>query len=167
MTTSHLFKRAFTLIELLVVIAIIGVLSAVVLASLNSSRSKGNDAGIKSNMHTVETQSSVYVESNTVYGVFNNAGAPATCPAVGDAGSTLFFDSTIESAIDAAVRASAGGAALCQSNDSNYAAVITRPVDGSYTPPSVYWCVDSTGAHCGVNDNTLPGVTCGTCVTDK
>lgn len=48
-------SRGFTLIELLVVIAIIGVLSSVVLASLNTARAKGNYASIISEMKQIET----------------------------------------------------------------------------------------------------------------
>jgi prepilin-type N-terminal cleavage/methylation domain-containing protein len=47
-------SRAFTLIELLVVIAIIGLLSSVVLASVNSARQKANVAKIVQDLKMIE-----------------------------------------------------------------------------------------------------------------
>ena len=57
-------NKGFTLIELLVVIAIIGILSSVVLASLNSARQKGQDAAIKSNLNNMRAQAEMYFDNN-------------------------------------------------------------------------------------------------------
>ncbi len=60
-------SRGFTLIELLVVIAIIGVLSSVVLASLNTARTKGNDAARISNVKSLKTALEMYYNDNNGY----------------------------------------------------------------------------------------------------
>ena len=49
-------RRGFTLIELLVVIAIIGLLSSVVLASLNSARAKAKTAAVNEEFHQIQVQ---------------------------------------------------------------------------------------------------------------
>ena len=46
-------QKGFTLVELLVVIAIIGILSSVVLASLNTARAKGRDAKRVSDLNQI------------------------------------------------------------------------------------------------------------------
>ena len=60
-------NRGFTLIELLVVIAIIGVLSSVVLASLNSARQKARDAQRVSNLIEIRTALEMYYSDNGSY----------------------------------------------------------------------------------------------------
>ena len=60
-------NRGFTLIELLVVVAIIGILSSVVLASLNSARAKGRDAKRLSDMLQVQIALEMYYDSNGSY----------------------------------------------------------------------------------------------------
>lgn len=60
-------KKGFTLIELLVVIAIIGILSSVVLASLNSARQKSRDARRISDMKQVQLALELYFDSANGY----------------------------------------------------------------------------------------------------
>ncbi len=58
--------RGFTLIELLVVIAIIGILSSVVLASLNTARKKSRDARRLSDIKQLQMALEMYFDSQSV-----------------------------------------------------------------------------------------------------
>ena len=62
-------QKGFTLIELLVVIAIIGLLSSVVLASLNSARASARDAKRKAEMQQIKTAMELYYNNNGRYQV--------------------------------------------------------------------------------------------------
>lgn len=82
-------QKGFTLIELLVVIAIIGLLSSVVLASLNSSRVKARDARRIADLKQISTALEFYYDKNNVYPAcrafspwnavnWTNSGSPST-----------------------------------------------------------------------------------------
>ncbi len=57
-------QKGFTLIELLVVIAIIGMLSSVVLASLNGARTKSRDARRAADLRQIQTAIELYANDN-------------------------------------------------------------------------------------------------------
>ena len=137
-------SQGFTLIELLVVIAIIGILSAVVLASLNTARSKGNDAAIQSDLSAVQTEAEIYYGG---VGVNSYGSASITaCPAVTVVTTTLaggvFTDQTIMKAIAGAESANGAGVVTCHSNTTAYAidSALQAGIGGK-----MFWCVDSTG----------------------
>lgn len=67
-------KRGFTLIELLVVIAIIGILSSVVLASLNSARKKGRDARRVADVKQLQLALELSYDANGSYPLALNTG---------------------------------------------------------------------------------------------
>ena len=137
------YTKGFTLIELLVVIAIIGLLSSIVLASLNSARAKGADSAIKANMAGMRAQAEILYDTNGGYGVdaTPTAFAVGACAATAD---TLFADATIGAQIIAAGNASnAGGIGQgsCVSTASAWA--VSVPLKSTATNS---WCVDSSGA---------------------
>lgn len=57
-------KKGFTLIELLVVIAIIGILSSVVVASMNSARQKARDTTRVDSIKSIKTALELYYDAN-------------------------------------------------------------------------------------------------------
>jgi type IV pilus assembly protein PilA len=140
-------SKGFTLIELLVVIAIIGILSAVVLASLNTARSKGNDAAIKSNLDTIRTQSAIYYDNANNYGP---SGQIAVASAVGTANCAtpagLLSDPNVTAAIKAA-DAAAGGSGTTATTKVACGIGAGWATWSFYAPLSTGggWCVDSTG----------------------
>jgi prepilin-type N-terminal cleavage/methylation domain-containing protein/uncharacterized protein (TIGR02145 family) len=71
---SKSWCRGFTLIELLIVIAIIGVLSTVVLASLNNARAKARDSARISNVKEVQKALAIFHSDNGSYPVSANNG---------------------------------------------------------------------------------------------
>ncbi|TSC67031.1 MAG: general secretion pathway protein G, partial [Parcubacteria group bacterium Gr01-1014_72] len=60
-------NKGFTLIELLVVIAIIGILSSVVLASLNSTRTRARDARRVADIKQIQVALELYFDTNGEY----------------------------------------------------------------------------------------------------
>ncbi len=123
---KNIKQKGFTLIELLVVIAIIGILSAVVLASLNTARAKGANAAVKSNLQGMRSQAEIIYDNNKDY--------DAVCD-----------DANIIAALNAAFLA--GGdtgdvATRCNDSVDSWAinALLKSP-EGANT----YWCTDQTG----------------------
>ena len=136
------YSKGFTLIELLVVIAIIGILSSVVLASLNSARTKANVNGVKATMKQMISQSSIYYDANgNKYGISGDCSS--TTP------QQLFSDPVISQAISY-INANASTATCISTNEKLAVSTILK----DNTP----WCVDSIPSEKASSVNSTTGL---------
>ncbi|HEY0980273.1 MAG TPA: type II secretion system protein [Candidatus Paceibacterota bacterium] len=131
-------QKGFTLIELLVVIAIIGILAAVVLASLSQSRARGADAAIKANLANARAQAELFYDNATpksyegVCATADTAIGALVAQAALNAGATFSADDATAGAL---------GVAQCHDSASAWAAAV--PLKST---PSSYYCSDNAGA---------------------
>ncbi len=144
---SSAARRGFTLIELLVVIAIIGILSSVVLASLNTARSKGTDAKIQSEIRSVAVNAELFYDSNG-----NSYGSTASaCTATAG---TLWANAGIAQIVTDLTAATSAADPVCASSATAFR--ISHQMTAS---TSQHFCADSTGK-AGLTTATISGTAC-------
>ena len=135
-------NKGFTLIELLVVIAIIGILSSIVLVSMNSTRNKAKDARVQADMAQVRTLAESLYDGSTYPGTFvTPANEDVGCTKVTAVDSNLYALAS-DTVAQIPVSTCVGSAdeliiTKCATN-SKYVASIKLPT-------GTYWCVDSSG----------------------
>lgn len=129
-------NKGFTLIELLVVIAIIGILAAIVLASLGPARNKAKNVRLKGELSQLRSTAELYYDNNDLtYG----ASATSSCD-TGNSVTNFLKGSKIMIALKSQIPGS--GNVVCNINKGAYVVSIPLFDDDSN---DAFWCADSNG----------------------
>lgn len=136
-------QRGFTLIELLVVIAIIGVLSSVVLASLNTARTKARDAAVKTGIRQLVTLIQLDYSDTGSYAALQGSGWDYTAANCNDS----FSGTYAANARQICANIVENGGALYVGTNINNATMFSAfaPLPGS-AAQGYYFCMGSSGA---------------------
>ena len=114
---------------------------AAMTASLGHARTVGNEAAVKSDMATVQTEAEIY------YGTNNSYSTAQTCS------EGMFATDPVISQALSAVRSSQNTPTVCTADGANYLVFAMLPSGGG-------WCVDNTGYSGTASLFTLAGTKC-------
>jgi len=145
-------QGGFTLIELLVVIAIIGILSAIVYASLSSAKLKSKDSAVKTQMSSMRVQAEIYYDlnGNKYTGLCT---ATSALRGFGGVAPGLLLDTKNATGIPSSITTIAdpngnlaGGWDKVTCHDTSIGWAVEAPTSKSISGTSSMYCVDSTKA---------------------
>jgi prepilin-type N-terminal cleavage/methylation domain-containing protein len=144
-------NKGFTLIELLVVIAIIGILSSVVLVSLQTTRGKAKDSNAKVSMTNLMIAAELYYSDKGDYGTATVVPTTTTGYPISGTGTLATSVCNYEEVIKLtnAVKSAVGQSVNCYASGQKYAFGTTL------TDLTTKYCVDSTGFS-GIANTTTP-----------
>ena len=143
------YRKGFTLIELLVVIAIIGILAAVILASLGNAKQKGMNAAVQQTLHQISAEAELYAQehNNSYDGICDAAASSDGLGGVNGpgllVGAATSTNSTVQTGTGGTLQTGAYNKVTC--NDAGDAWMVEAPLGDSANGAPHMWCVDSLG----------------------
>jgi prepilin-type N-terminal cleavage/methylation domain-containing protein len=148
-SASSKLTTGFTLIELLVVVAIIGVLAAVIIASLNNARGEGNDSAVKSDLRNANAQAELYYNDNTdLRNSYKNVctGTVAVDGALGIGGFISAAAKVTKATVNTDIATKGDyNLATCHVDTNGTGWAAEAPITGSASGSPMMWCVDNSG----------------------